>query len=150
MTDLQIDAVGPTPRPRGISGWIVVLGMLLAGAAATVVMFVYWDQHTKPFRPLTEAIGRTFKHSLPKVEGGRHKRGPMTLRIALRVPFSPEADQASAESTLDTICQLIREHQDLAGYEQVQIHVFQMIPEEVAKSKLFEFTPEEVQGRGRL
>ena len=24
-------------------------------------MFVYWDLHTKPFRPLTEAIGRTFK-----------------------------------------------------------------------------------------
>ena len=37
------------------------------------VMFVYWDLHTKPFRPLTEAIGRTFKHSLPKVEGGRHR-----------------------------------------------------------------------------
>ena len=33
---------------------------------------------------------------------------------------------------------------DLAGYEQVQIHLFQVLPEETAKKKTFEFTPEEV------
>jgi hypothetical protein len=150
MTDIGAQLTVPVARPRRISGWIVVIGMLLTGAAATAVMFVYWDLHTKPFRPLTEAIGRTYKHSLPKVEGGRHKRGPMTLRVALRVPFSPEVDQASADAALDTICRLIREHQDLAGYDRVQIHFFQMVPEEVAKSKRFELTPEEVKERGRL
>jgi hypothetical protein len=132
------------PRARQISGTWVVLGVFLLGAAATTVMFAYWELHTRPFRPLTEAIGRTYRHSLPKVEGGRHKKGPMTLRVALRVPFSPEADENAARQTVETICGLIRRHQDLAGYERVQIHLFQMVPEEAAKSKSFTFTPAEV------
>jgi hypothetical protein len=135
------------PHDRVISGTAVVLGMLLLGTLATTVMFVYWDRHTKPFRPLTEAIGRTFKHSLPKVEGGRNKRGPRTLRIALRVPFSPDADEQQAQQTVTKICELIRQHQDLAGYDRVQIHLFQMIPEETAKSRSFEFVPDDISAR---
>lgn len=132
------------PQDRKISGTAVVISLLVMGLTATAVMFVYWDLHTKPFRPLTEAIGRTFKYSLPQVEGGRHKQGPMTLRIAIRVPFSPDADEERTHETLRTICELIRRHQDLAGYEQVQIHLFQVLPEETAKKKTFEFTPEEI------
>lgn len=136
----------PPPQPRQISGTLVVIGMLLMGVAATTVMFVYWHFHTKPFRPLTEAIGRTYKNSLPKVEGGRHKRGPMTLRVAFRVPFPPETDEAAAQLRLREICELIRKHQDLTGYEHVDIHMFQMVPEEAAKSRHFRLTPEEVSG----
>lgn len=141
---MSSDADGAAPPVRQISGTTVVIAMILAGLAATAVMFVYWDLHTRPFRPLTEAIGRTFKHSLPKVEGGRHKKGPMTLRIAMRVPFSPNDDEPAAQETLRTVCGLIRRHQDLTGYEKVQIHFFQMVPEEAAKSKSFELTPAEV------
>ena len=68
----------------------------------------------------------------------------MTLRIALRVPFSPENDEQSAQETLKTVRKLIRENQDLTGYEKVQIHFFQMIPEAAAKSKSFELTPAEI------
>lgn len=132
------------PRVREISGKLVVAGMLLMGLSATAVMFIYWDLHTKPFRPLTEAIGRTFKYSLPNVEGGRHKKGPMTLRIAMRVPFPPEVDEQSAQETLQTVQGLIRKHADLTGYERVQIHFFQMVPEEAAKSRLFELTPADI------
>ncbi len=132
------------PRPWQISGRWVVIGMFLMGVTATATIFVYWDLHTKPFRPLTEAIGRTFKNSLPKVEGGRHKKDPTTLRIAMRVPFPPDLDEQAAQETLQTVRRLIREHQDLTGYERVQIYFFQMVPEETAKSKLFEYTPAEI------
>jgi hypothetical protein len=137
-------AAVPQRPPLLISGKLVVLGMFLMGLLATGTIFVYWDLHTKPFRPLTEAIGRTFKNSLPKVEGGRHKKDPTTLRIAMRVPFSPEIDESAAQETLKTVCELIRQHQDLAGYDRIQIYFFQMVPEETAKSKLFEFTPAEI------
>src|SRR5262245_43384712 len=89
VTTLEDSPPGSPSQSWRISGSAVVFGMRRLGTVATVVMYVYWDLHTKPFRPLTEAIGRTFKNSLPKVEGGRHKRGPMTLRVALRVPFPP-------------------------------------------------------------
>ena len=134
----------PQRHPWQISGKLVVVGMVLTGLLATGAIYTYWDLHTKPFRPLTEAIGRTFKNSLPKVEGGRHKKDPATLRIAMRVPFSPEIDDQAAQNTLRTVCELIRQHQDLAGYERVQIYFFQMVPEETAKSRLFEFTPDEI------
>lgn len=133
------------PRVREISGKLVVVAMFLMGLAATAVMFLYWDLHTKPFRPLTEAIGRTFKSSLPKVEGGRHKKGPMTLRIAMRVPFPPEVDETAAQETLATVKELIRKHADLTGYEKVQIHFFQMVPEAAAKSRFFDLTPADIE-----
>lgn len=144
--DGKLVAVWP-PR-RAIPGKFVVLGMLLLGSAATLVMYLYWDLHTKPFRPLTEAIGRTIKNSLPKVEGGRHKQGPMTLRVALRVPFPPAADDPKTEELLARVRELIRQHQDLTGYEQVQIHLFQVVPEESAKSQRFTYTPGEISASG--
>ncbi len=134
----------PAPRVREISGKKVVLGMLGLGLLATAVIYIYWDLHTKPFRPLTEAIGRTFKYSLPKVEGGHRKKDPALLRIALRVPFPPGVDEPATQETLRTLFELIRKHQSLDGYEKVQIHLIQIIPEETAKKKTFEFTPEQV------
>lgn len=144
MSTIEDAAPQNSPPYRKISGTAVVISLLVMGLTATVVMFVYWDLHTKPFRPLTEAIGRTFKYSLPQVEGGRHKQGPMTLRIAMRVPFPPDVDEQQSQETLRTICELIRRHQDLSSYERVQIHFFQVLPEETAKKKTFEFTPEEI------
>lgn len=142
-TEEEIAVVTAARRPR-VSGTAVVLGMLLLGSVATTVMYVYWDLHTKPFRPLTEAIGRTFKNSLPKVEGGRHKKGPNTLRVALRVPFTPEVDAGRTEETLAVVQDLIRRHQDLAGYDEVQIHLFQMVPEARLKSQRFIYKPDEI------
>jgi len=66
------------------------------------------------------------------------------LRIAMRVPFPPDLDEQAAQETLQTVRRLICEHQDLTGYERVQIYFFQMVPEETAKSKLFEYTPAEI------
>jgi len=133
-----------SPKAREISGTKVVISLLMLGLLATSVIYIYWDLHTRPFRPLTEAIGRTFKYSLPKVEGGRHRKNPAILRIALRVPFPPGVDEKQTEETLRTLFGLIRQHQDLTGFEKVQIHLIQIIPEETAKKKTFEFTPEQV------
>jgi hypothetical protein len=141
---VDAETIGTPPPGREISGKLVVAGMILMGLTATAVMLIYWDLHTKPFRPLTEAIGRTFKYSLPKVEGGRHKKGPMTLRIAMRVPFPPEVDEQSAQDTLAVVKGLIRQHADLTGYEQVQIHFFHMVPEAAMKSRLFDLTPADI------
>ncbi len=144
MTAADAPKNGEPSRGREISGRLVVVGMFLMGVCATAMVFVYWDLHTRPFRPLTEAIGRTFKHSLPKVEGGRHKKGPLTLRVSLRVSFPPEVDEHAAQETLTAVKALIRQHADITGYDEVQIHFFQMVPEAVLKSRLFKLSPKEI------
>lgn len=144
MTAADAQTNGAPSKVREISGKLVVSGIFLMGVCATAMVFVYWDLHTRPFRPLTEAIGRRFKHSLPKVEGGRHKKGPLTLRVSLRVPFPPEVDEHAAQETLVTVKTLIRQHADITGYDEVQIHFFQMVPEAKLKSRLFKLSPAEV------
>ncbi|MFO0918454.1 MAG: hypothetical protein U0872_09085 [Planctomycetaceae bacterium] len=62
----------------------------------------------------------------------------------MRVPFAPDSDDQQAQETLQTVRRLVREHQDLTQYERVQIYLFQMLPETAAKSKLYEFTPEDI------
>ena len=83
----------PVPQRPGIPGKYVVLGMFVMGLISTATIFLYWDLHTGPFRPLTEALGRERPRSLPKVEGGSSKGGPNTLRIALRVQRRAAGDR---------------------------------------------------------
>lgn len=71
----------------------------------------------------------------------------MTLRIALRVPFDPDRQQTEVEAALDTLCQIVREHQDLGDYEQVEFYLIQMIPESSARKRQIILTPQAVQGR---
>jgi hypothetical protein len=134
------------PRARAISGRWVVLAMFAAGVVATVTMFVYWDLHTRPFRPLTEAVGREFRHSLPKVEGGRHKRGALTLRVSLRVPFTPTHLSLDAQQVVRRVVELAREHTPFADFEQVQVLLIEMRPEAEAVRCLFEFSAEQLRG----
>lgn len=126
-------------RRPGIPGWWVVLGMFAMGIAATAVIFVYWDLHTKPFRPLTEAIGREFRHSLPKVEGGRHKGTANTLRIAMRVPFVPMESTEETHQVANRVVELARTHADLPQFEVLEVHLIQVAPEQMAVQKTFEF-----------
>ena len=86
------------PNPREISGSAVVIGMLTLGIFSTSLLVIYFELHTRPFRPLREAIGRAFKHSRPNVEGGRVRgRGPQILRISMSVPFNPFDDDKKSE-----------------------------------------------------
>lgn len=131
-----------SPRKvKEISGSAVVIGMLVMGIAAVSLLFIYFEMHTGPFRPLREAIGREFRHSRPNVEGGRLKgRGPMILRISLSVPFDPLVEESKATEINARILDIARQHQDLTSFEQVQINLIKFIPEAKAKRRTFDFT----------
>ena len=135
---------GSALQSRSVSGRVVVMGMFLLGTLATIVMYVYWEANTRPFRPLTEAVGREFKHSLPKVEGGRGKKGPMTLRVSLRVPFAPNAESPDAQQVVNRVIELAREHTDLSHYERVEVNLVEMRPEAEAVQQSFEFDAQAV------
>lgn len=145
MTTLQAQhRPAPIVSHRGIPGHYVVVGLFFAGIVATVLIFLYWDWHTRPFRPLTEAIGREFSKSLPKVEGGSHKGSPMTLRIAMRVPFEPDEGHPETRQVVNRVVELTRQHADLSRFEQFQVHLFQLAPERVAKQASFEYPIERI------
>ena len=133
--------------PREVSGRAIVVGLLLLGVAAVAVMFVYWDLHTRPFRSLTESIGREFRHALPKVEGGRNKQGPLTLRISLRVPFTPNETSPDAHRVVNRVVELARQHARLEEYERFEVHLVEMRPEAEAVQQRFEFPAEDVRER---
>lgn len=110
------------------------------GIFLTTLLFVYFELHTRPFRPLREAIGREFRHSRPNVEGGRVRgRGPQVLRISLSVPFDPFVDEERAGETNERVLVIARQHQDLASYAQIQINLIHFQPEKEAKRRTFDF-----------
>ena len=140
--DITTDEI-TSVRSREFSGRSLVIGLLCLGIAATVVMFVYWDQHTRPFRSLREAIGREFRHSRPNVEGGRLKgRGPWTLRISMSVDFPPAEDSPRANEIVNRVLEIAREQHDTQDVEKVEINLIQIVPQELAKTRTFTWTKE--------
>lgn len=129
-------------RSAEISGRTLVLSLLALGIAATVLLYVYWEQQTRPFRPLREAIGREFRHSRPNVEGGRPKgRGLWTLRISMSVDFPPGEDTARATEVYNRVMEIARKYHDLDQVEQVEVNLIQFVPEELAKTRTFLWQP---------
>jgi hypothetical protein len=115
--------------------------MLVLGMSATALLYVYWEQHTRPFRPLREAIGRTFRHSRPNVEGGRPKgRGPWTLRISMSVDFPPAQDSPQANKIVHRVLELTREYHDFSEFEKIEVNLIQIVPQELAKTRTFSWT----------
>lgn len=132
----------PTANRRALSGRSLVIGMLCLGIAATGLMFVYWDQHTRPFRSLREAIGRKFRHSRPNVEGGRTKgRGPKTLRISMSVDFPPGEDSFRANEIVSQVRDLVQQNVDEREFERIDVNLIQIVPEELAKTRTFSWKP---------
>lgn len=144
MSEPEPSSDGRQHAPRAISGRWVVLGLLALGLSATLGLYAYWHFETREFRPLTEAIGREFKHSLPRVEGGRPKRGPSTLRIVLRVPFDPESDERQFQQTVQRVIELARQSQDLSKYERLEIHLIQLRAEQDARKRTYSAPTEEL------
>jgi hypothetical protein len=123
-------------RSREVSGKPLVIGLFSLGIIATIILFVYWDRHTKPFRPLREAIGRKFRHSRPNVEGGRPKgRGPWTLRISMTVEFSPVEETEKGQEVFDQVMELVRQYQDISKIDEVDVVLIQFVPEDLAKTR---------------
>lgn len=130
----------PARKSREISGTKVVIGMLTLGVMATGLLFLYFELHTRPFRPLREALGREFKHSRPNVEGGRLKgRGPMILRISMSVPFDPFVEETKATELNSRVLEISRKYHDLETFEQVQVNLIFFVPESAAKRRTFDW-----------
>lgn len=138
--------VGGTPlEPRrmqsagpGIGGKLTVLAMFALGLTAVGIMYWYWDARTREFRPLTMAVGREFKGSLPKVEGGFVRKGPRRLNIALRVNFDPSQPNTPAPTILRRVLELTQKHVNLTDFEEVTIRLIHLPPERT--SSLVDFT----------
>jgi len=139
-----IAAPEPTTPATTISGKWVVVGMFVMGIIASGVIFLYWDLHTRPFRPLTEAVGREFRHSLPKVEGGRHKGSANTLRIAMRVPFVPDASTPQTQRVVNRIVELAQQQAELARFDVLEVHLIQLAPEQMAVEQSFKYPASDV------
>ncbi|HEY0983572.1 MULTISPECIES: hypothetical protein [unclassified Schlesneria] len=136
--------VPASQRTNSISGQYVVFGLILIGLTATALLFVYWDQQTKPFRSLREAIGRQFRHARPNVEGGREKgRGPWTLRVSMTVDFPPGEDSQRATEIVDQVVALARQNYDISKVERIEVNLIQFVPQELAKTRKFTRDPHE-------
>ncbi len=115
------------PRPPGISGTFVVLGMFAFGILITGVLFAYWHFHTAPFQELQAALAEEFPGSRPRAEGGQrkqHKDTPNILRIILKVDFAPQSHKARSEQMADRVMELAEEHHGLEPYDLAEIHLF--------------------------
>lgn len=120
----------------GVSGRLVILGILVLAVAATAFEWNYMRMHRAPFIPLREAIAESFgRASKVKIEGGRNKRGPMTLRIVIDVPFDPTAESEKLQTldALQRLEKLAQDNVDLKDYEFIQIYLVQIIPEGTPK-----------------
>jgi len=126
----------PSDDTGGISGRWVILGILLLAVAATAFEWNYMRLHRAPFIPLREAIAESFgRTSKVKIDGGRNKRGPMTLRIVIDVPFDPTAESEKAQSLefLQRLEKLAVENVNLNEYEFIQIYLVLNVPEGTPK-----------------
>jgi hypothetical protein len=118
-----------------VSGRAVVVAMFAFGGLLTSALYVYWDLHTRPFRPLQDAIANEFPEFTPRVIGGRHKSqravSPNTLRIVLMVNFNPKSQSAASrtEHIAARIADLAATHQDLSKYDILEIHLVHRVPE---------------------
>lgn len=129
-------------EPGTISGRWVVLGMFGFAITATVVLYAYWHYHRAPFLPLQKALAEEFPDSAPKVEGGRrksHKGTPRVLRIIMRADFDPSnADDGRAEAFAERVIEFVRSVQDVSGFDVVQLHLYQLNPEETIREATLE------------
>lgn len=110
----------------------MVLAMFAFAITATGLLYVYWRMHIAPFLPLQKALAATFKDSRPRVEGGQrkiHKGTPRILRVTMKIDFDPNADEARTTTFANRVVAFVREHQDLAPWEILEIHFYWPEPE---------------------
>lgn len=148
-------------RPWRRSGTWMVLIMFAFAFAMIGLMYLYWELHTRPFRPLQIAINARYPNSMPRVIGGKHKShqpgSKTTLRIVIAVDFDPTLDIPRPEGTqpedadrltvtdtmtLDprvveayrSLLQMAKENTDLAPYEIIEIFLEHRRPEKRSRT----------------
>lgn len=129
---MDIDAPSELQPAMRVSGRGVVIALLMFGTAATSLLWIYWTLHTGPFRPLQDALAAAFPGSSPRVEGGQrkmHKKTPRVLRATLRVDFDPVTETGRDQRVVDRVQEIAGQHVDLAAYDELQVFLFQGVPE---------------------
>lgn len=126
--------------PPEIAGKWVVIGMFAFAALMTAAMWIYWWLHVGPFVPLQRAILAEWEDSAPRVEGGQrkmHRGTPRILRVTLKVPFDPadEENRPQLERRVERIRELAADTLDLATFEVLEVHLFQPMPEDRARTQ---------------
>ena len=121
-------------EPPTIPGKVVVVGMFAFAILLTGTLWIYTRLHNAPFIPLRRALATEYgRPAAPRVEGGRHRKGPLTLRVVMTVDFDPSAQDAPSRDRVAAIdrriIELARQHVDLAQYEILEINLIQVIPE---------------------
>jgi hypothetical protein len=138
---MEAEEPRPVSTPSRVSGRVVVVAMFLFGITATAGLWTYWTLHTRPFRPLQEALATEFPRSNPRVDGGQRKmrKGmPKILRAVLRVDFDPTTETTKGEETLNRVERIARQHVDLAQYDYLDVYLYQGVPEQTIREKEFE------------
>ena len=114
--------------------------MFAFALSVTGMLYLYWYQHTGPFRPLQEILAHEFEGSHPLVQGGQEKMrkgSPQILRITLRVDFAPndENNGERVEKVVDRIAQLADKYHGLAKYDIMEIHLVRLRAEKTIQQR---------------
>ena len=126
----DISAAAHAKRPREVSGRYVVLAMFAFGVLSTAGIWVYWKLHLAPFMPLQKALVEAYPGSSPRVDGGRHKSTePATLRLVLKVDFTPDEHDPRVPAMIDRTIAITRHYLDFREYEDLEIYLVHYPPE---------------------
>jgi len=138
--EFATDDSSGVPVSRFSAGRWTVIGMLLFGVTLVGALWIYWDQYTRPFRPLQQAIAQAYPTAQPYVVGGKAKShlnlSPSTLRIVLQQSaddFDPLGDEAKSLNRAINLYHLAQQHQDLSKYEDLEVHLVQPVPEKPSR-----------------
>lgn len=139
----------------------MVIIMFLFAMSMIALMYLYWEMHTRPFRPLQIAINARYPNSMPRVIGGKHKShqpdSKPTLRIVIAVDFDPtdglprppgtnpeDEDRLTLTDTMQvdprvedaykTLLELANENTDLNEYQVVEIFLEHRRPEKRSRT----------------
>ena len=124
-----MNTVERQPPTLVLSGKWVVVGMFAFGIVCTATLWIYWQLHTAPFRPLREAILAEYPKSAPRVDGGQRKlqmSKPRILRVVMKVDFNPNAEDADEriDPIVERVADLARQHAALDTFDQFELHLF--------------------------
>ncbi len=139
----------------------MVLIMFAFAFAMIGMMYLYWELHTRPFRPLQIAINARYPNSMPRVIGGKHKShqpdSKTRLRMVIAVDFDPvaglsqptstsqsDADRVTLDETMlvspriehvySSLLYLAQQHTDLTTYEEIEIFLEYRRPEQSSRT----------------
>lgn len=119
------------------SGRVIVIGMIVLGLLSAAGIYTYWSLQMAPFVTVRKALQAEYPHGLVRVEGGKPKRGPSTLRVIIEVPTTPVEGDPLVHTIVARIVELARQHLDVGRYERLQVFlVHPLTPGQAERLKL--------------